>query len=112
MLLALQQNLLLGEVPTLVEVPDVVGQSQASGTTELEGEGFDVAVSTAYSDVVAAGTIISQSPTAGSDAIEGSTVTITVSLGVFQRIARARISLDTSKARFSFSTPSCRLRIT
>jgi hypothetical protein len=65
----------------LVEVPDVVGQSQASGTAELEGEGFAVAVREAYSSTVAAGLIIEQSPAAGADAPEGSTVTITVSLG-------------------------------
>jgi hypothetical protein len=64
-----------------VTVPDVVGQSQASGTAELEGDGFVVAVATAYSSTVAAGDIISQAPTAGSSALSGSTVTITVSLG-------------------------------
>lgn len=64
-----------------VEVPDVVGQSQASGTAELETALFVVAVATDYSSTVPVGDIISQSPTAGSFAIEGSTVTITVSLG-------------------------------
>jgi hypothetical protein len=64
-----------------VLVPDVVGQSQASGTAELEGEGFVVAVATAFSSTVPAGDIISQSPTAGTEAAAGSTVTITVSLG-------------------------------
>lgn len=80
MLLLLQQNNLLADV-TLVEVPDVVGQSQASGTTELEGVGFVVAVATAYSSTVPAGDIISQSPSAGTEYPEGGTVTITVSLG-------------------------------
>jgi hypothetical protein len=64
-----------------VTVPDVVGQSQASATAELEGALFVVAVATAYSSTVAAGDVISQSPTAGSEASEGATVTITVSLG-------------------------------
>jgi hypothetical protein len=64
-----------------VTVPDVVGQSQADGTSELEGDGFVVAVQTAYSSTVAAGDIISQSPSAGSEVPAGSTVTITVSLG-------------------------------
>lgn len=66
---------------TGVTVPDVVGQSQASGTTELEGDGFVVAVATAYSSTVAVGDIISQSPLAGAEVPSGSTVTITVSLG-------------------------------
>lgn len=81
MLLALQLNNLLGDAPTLVEIPNVVGQSQASGTTELEGEGFVVAVQSAYSNAVAAGNIISQSPGAGTLYPAGGTVTITVSLG-------------------------------
>jgi predicted nucleic acid-binding protein len=81
MLLALQLNNLLADPPVLVEVPDVVGQSQASGTAELEGVLFVVAVQTAYSSTVPEGDIISQSPAAGIEAAEGSTVTITVSLG-------------------------------
>lgn len=81
MLLALQQNMLLGDAPVLVTVPDVVGETQAAGTADLEAVLFVVAVATAYSSVVAAGTIISQSPAAGVNAVQGSTVTITVSLG-------------------------------
>lgn len=69
------------QAASLVVVPDVVGQTQASGTTELEGVLFVVAVATAYSSSVAVGNIISQSPAAGASAVEGSTVTITVSLG-------------------------------
>ena len=64
-----------------VEVPDVAGDDQAPGTTELEGAGFVVAVATEYSSLVVAGVIISQSPVGGSFAVPGSTVTITVSLG-------------------------------
>lgn len=62
-------------------VPDVVGQTEANGTLELEGDGFVVAVVTAASSTVAAGLIISQDPVAGSSAAPGSTVTITVSTG-------------------------------
>ncbi len=81
MLLVLQLNNLLGDPPVLVEVPDVVGQSQASATAELEGEGFGVVVITDYSSTVPAGNVISQIPLAGVEAVEGSNVTITVSLG-------------------------------
>jgi hypothetical protein len=80
-LLALQLNNLLEEAADLVEVPDVVGDAQAAGTLELETALFVVAVATAYSDSVALGLIISQSPAGGAFASEGSTVTITVSLG-------------------------------
>jgi beta-lactam-binding protein with PASTA domain len=81
MLLALQLNSLLGEPPDLVEVPDVVGQTQADGTLALEGAGFVVVVATAYSSTVPVGEIISQLPVGGAEAVEGSAVTITVSLG-------------------------------
>jgi hypothetical protein len=64
-----------------VQVPDVVGQTQADGTNALEADGFVVAVATAYSSVVQAGLIISQDPAAGSTPGTGATVTITVSLG-------------------------------
>ncbi len=64
-----------------VEVPDVVGETEAAGTATLEGDGFVVAVETAYSPTIAEGLIISQDPTGGSFAASGSTVTITVSLG-------------------------------
>lgn len=66
---------------SLITVPDVVGDDQATGTATLEGDGFVVAVVLAFSSIVAAGDIISQDPAAGSDEPLGSTVTITVSLG-------------------------------
>src|SRR5688572_26932117 len=70
-----------GQAAELVEVPDVVGETQAAGTTTLEGVGFVVSVSTAYSAGVAVGLIISQSPEGGEFAASGSTVAIVVSLG-------------------------------
>src|SRR5687767_4565893 len=70
-----------GQAAVLVEVPDVVGETQAAGTTELETALFVVSVTTAYSPSVAVGLIISQDPEGGQFASEGSTVTITVSLG-------------------------------
>src|SRR5687767_3294375 len=70
-----------GQAAALVEVPDVVGETQAAGTATLEGEGFVVAVLTTFSDSVPAGSIISQDPIGGSFAASGSTVTIAVSLG-------------------------------
>lgn len=67
---------------TLVEVPDVVGETQAAGTLELETALFVVSVTTAYSPSVAVGLIISQSPLGGAFAASGATVAIVVSLGV------------------------------
>lgn len=64
-----------------VVVPDVVGQDQASATTELEGDGFVVEVRVAFSQSVQSGSVISQSPIAGTSAQSGSTVVITISRG-------------------------------
>lgn len=63
-----------------VTVPDVVGLTQAAATASIEGVGLVVSVSTAYS-AVPAGSVINQSPVAGSLVTAGSTVTINVSLG-------------------------------
>lgn len=64
-----------------VPVPDVVGLSQAAGTAAIEAEGLVVSVQNGYSGIVAAGDIISQSPTGGSSVASGSTVIIVVSIG-------------------------------
>ncbi len=63
-------------------VPDVVGDSQAAGTTTLEGDGFVVEVHVDFSGSVPLGDIISQEPEGGEFAESGSTVIIVVSLGV------------------------------
>ncbi len=98
MLLALLLNNVLAG--NLVVVPDVVGQSQASGITEIESAGLSVASLTENSAIVASGNIISQNPAAGSSVLSGSVVVITVSLGassgggegvcLFRRHRRAR----------------------
>ena len=64
--------------PAQVEVPDVVGESEADARATLTGDGFTVSV--VYSNVTS-GTddeVISQDPAAGEDADEGSEVEITV----------------------------------
>lgn len=73
-------QILAGLAGTPVIVPDVVGQDQESGTTELQTEGFPVVV-VEVDSAQAAGTIVSQDPIAGSVALSGATVTISVSRG-------------------------------
>ncbi len=70
-------TLVISSGPRQVTVPDVVGQSQSSATSTLENDGFRVEVTTVTSPG-SAGRVISQSPTGGSRANAGSTVTITV----------------------------------
>lgn len=62
-------------------VPDVTGLSQAEARVTLENSGFTVDITTAESDSVDSGNVISQNPSAGSSAQSGSTVTIIVSSG-------------------------------
>lgn len=66
---------------SLVTVPDVVGQDQASATTEIQGAGLAVVIAIAASSSVPAGFVISQSPASGSQVAPGSQVTITISSG-------------------------------
>ncbi len=64
--------------PESVLVPTVIGVDQTRAETTLRGAGFEVAVKSVPSDNPP-GTVTEQDPTAGSEADEGSTVTITVS---------------------------------
>ncbi len=65
----------------LVNVPDVVGQSQGSATASLQQAGFQVTTNSQSNPTVKAGNVISQNPTAGTEAPSGSTVTIVISTG-------------------------------
>ncbi|MDD5969458.1 MAG: Stk1 family PASTA domain-containing Ser/Thr kinase [Candidatus Fimousia sp.] len=62
-------------------VPQVTGQTQAAATKILRNIPFRVSVQEKYSDEVAEGIVISQSPDAGKKAAKNSTVTIVVSKG-------------------------------
>ena len=62
-------------------IPNVVGDSQSSATKRLEDDGFVVNVNEQYSSSPE-GTVIDVNPGVGETAAVGSTVTITVSLGV------------------------------
>jgi serine/threonine-protein kinase len=63
-------------------VPYVVGETEETAVSYLNGAGFEVAwTDPEYSDDYGSGTVIRQSPTSGTSQDKGSTVTITVSLG-------------------------------
>lgn len=68
-----------GEIQTLV--PDVRGESQETAVRTLRNIPFKVSVKETYSNDVASGYVISQSPSPGSRAAKNSTITITVSKG-------------------------------
>ena len=62
----------------LQQVRDVTGESQARATADLTNQGFKVSSTTQSSSSVKAGNVISQSPSGGTSATPGSTVTIVV----------------------------------
>jgi beta-lactam-binding protein with PASTA domain/predicted Ser/Thr protein kinase len=67
--------------PGEVTVPSVLGEKQDSATQILEARGFDVEVEEFESDAPV-GEVVEQDPRAGTEADEGSTVTLSVSSGL------------------------------
>ena len=62
-------------------VPDVVGNSESTALSKVEGAGFTVDTVHQFSDSVTSGQVISTNPPGGTQAVSGSTVTIAVSKG-------------------------------
>jgi 6-phosphogluconolactonase len=68
--------------PATVAVPNVVGMTEAAATTSIKGAGLVVGtVTMSSSGTVAAGSVISESPTAGTTVATGSAVNLNVSTG-------------------------------
>jgi beta-lactam-binding protein with PASTA domain len=75
-------EILSGAPPVPVAVPDVVGVTQASATTAITTAGLTVGtITSANSATVPAGSVISESPLAGTSVPTGSAVALVVSLG-------------------------------
>lgn len=70
-----------GLVKSKKQVPDVSGMSETEAQKELEDAGFKVISSFQYDDSVASGNVINTTPSAGTKAEKGSTVTMLVSQG-------------------------------
>lgn len=64
-----------------VEVPTVMGRSEAEATALLEKEGFVVEKIEEYHNDIVKGNVISQTPSAGDYASRGATITVVISLG-------------------------------
>jgi len=75
-------SLVVSTAPVQVTVPNVVGLSQASATTTITGDTLLVGtVSMNSSSTIAAGDVISESPSAGTSVSPGSSVSLVVSTG-------------------------------
>ena len=76
-------------------VPDVVGKSLANARTMLETYKFKVGnVTEETSDSIPKGTVISQSPVAGTPYPDGSEITLVVSLGSEKDVARSKFNVE------------------
>ncbi len=64
-----------------IEIPDVVGMSEAEAVATLSKEGFTVNKTSGYDAYIKEGNIITQSPSSGSKAPAGTAVTICISMG-------------------------------
>jgi serine/threonine protein kinase/beta-lactam-binding protein with PASTA domain len=64
--------------PKKVAVPSVVGDTVDQATTTLESAGFSVVVTHKHSTSATPGTVLSESPSAGSSAQRGSAITLVV----------------------------------
>ena len=75
-------NLVVSSGPPQVAVPNVVGLTQTAATSAITGANLTLGtVTTASSTTVPAGSVISQTPTAGTQATQGSAVNLVVSSG-------------------------------
>jgi beta-lactam-binding protein with PASTA domain len=75
-------SLVVSSGPPQVSVPNVVGLTQPSATSAITSATLTVGtVTTASSSTVPAGSVISQTPAAGTQAISGSAVSLVVSSG-------------------------------
>jgi concanavalin A-like lectin/glucanase superfamily protein/Big-like domain-containing protein/PASTA domain-containing protein len=75
-------EVMAGVAPASVTVPNVVTMTQSAASTAITNVGLVVGgITNAFSTTIAAGSVISQTPTGGSSAAVGSAVALTISQG-------------------------------
>ncbi|SHE97295.1 serine/threonine protein kinase [Ferrithrix thermotolerans DSM 19514] len=74
-------TLVVSKGPAPVAVPNVVGESQQAATSALTADQLSISSTTAYSNTVPTGEIISQGVAPGAMVLPGTTVPVVVSLG-------------------------------
>jgi eukaryotic-like serine/threonine-protein kinase len=92
-------NVVVSKGPKPIPLPDVVGKPADRATSKLVAAGFQVTTTTAFSDSVVKGRIISSSPTAGELTVPGTTITLVVSQGPEQFPAPDFRSMSRSSAQ-------------
>jgi eukaryotic-like serine/threonine-protein kinase len=74
-------SVVVSKGPQTLSVPDVTGSTPTQAKSALRGAGFEVSLTSEYSDTVDEGMVIGTNPAAGSAAAEGSTIQVVVSSG-------------------------------
>jgi eukaryotic-like serine/threonine-protein kinase len=95
----------------LVEVPDVLRQTQGSAEAELRANGFDVAVDSAPSDEVPEGYVFAQNPDPHEEAAKESTVRITVSSGPESSPVPNVVGQDEDQAREALENEGFKVKV-
>ena len=85
-------------------VPNVVGGTQAAAGTALTAAGLTVGAVTSVNNAAVAGTVISQSPAAGTNTAPGTGVALTVSLGPALRAVPSVVGLTQAAATTAIQT--------
>src|SRR2546427_1746831 len=96
--------------PQPIAVPNVVGASFATASSQLQAAGFAVARKDVQSDQPAE-TVVAQSPTSGTPAAPGSTITLSVSKGPKTSAVPDVTSQDQASAQEQLKASGFRVRI-
>jgi beta-lactam-binding protein with PASTA domain len=94
-----------------VAVPNVVGSSAAAARAELRAAGLTVSTESTVSDEPA-GTVIEQSPRAGTELRKGERVRLTVSAGPAEVAVPDVVGLDEASARQQLEAAGFQVRVT
>lgn len=89
-------DLMVAQSDNLKTVPDVRGHDSASASVELMQAGFEIANAEEFNSSVPIGAAVSQSPPGGTQAPDGSTVSVTYSLGAQTDANPAVLRTDTN----------------
>ena len=74
-------TVIVSDGPEQISVPNVKGKNEGDAQSILESAGFSTTITTQFSETVAQGKVISQSPSSGTKGKRGDTVNLVVSLG-------------------------------
>lgn len=95
--------------PATKEVPGVVGRPEDEARFVLASEGFEVRVENTEDPDADSGTVVSQDPAGGTDAPEGSPVTIVVSVGPGEEVVPDVTGQSLESARSELQAAGFRL---